>query len=402
MIEMRRQTEYNRTRSNTMVITFVCDVLGEENNGTTIATMNVARAMQAKGHEVRFVCCDKFREGQEGFYVVPEINFGPFNHYVHSNGVHLASGKDMETVKKAFEGADVVHFNFCGVLSKRAVDLAHEMGIPCTASLHTQAENFTNHVYLDKWGPANRWLYRYLRKGLFDKVEAIHYPSQFIHDFVTERHHFANKAYIISNGIQNAFTRIEVERPEEWKGKIVVAYTARYSREKAHKELIKAMSLTKHKDEIVLVLPGAGPDKMNKKFAKWTKKWCANPPVLGFHSREEMVKILNCVDIYCHVGRVDIEPVSALEAISVGIAPILTDSPVSAVSGFALSEHNLYHHGSPQSLAEAIDYWIEHPEERKKNAEAYAGFADRFGFEKSMNQMETMWQEVIANYAAKK
>ncbi|MBP5216957.1 MAG: glycosyltransferase, partial [Bacilli bacterium] len=114
------------------------------------------------------------------------------------------------------------------------------------------------------------------------------------------------------------------------------------------------------------------------------------------------VRILNCVDIYCHVGRVDIEPVSALEAISVGIAPILTDSPVSAVSGFALSEHNLYHHGSPKSLAEAIDYWIEHPEERKKNAEAYAGFADRFGFEKSMNQMEAMWQEVIANYSSKK
>ena len=28
-----------------MIITFACDVLGEENNGTTIATMNVARAM---------------------------------------------------------------------------------------------------------------------------------------------------------------------------------------------------------------------------------------------------------------------------------------------------------------------------------------------------------------------
>ena len=384
-----------------MVITFICDVLGEENNGTTIATMNVARAMKEKGHEVRFVCCDQYRKGEEGYYVVPEINFGPFNHYVHSTGVHPASGKDMGPVREALQGADVAHFNFCGALAAKAIDLAHEMGIPCTASMHTQAENFTNHVYLDKTKWGNKLMYRFLNKYLFKKVDAIHYPSQFIHDLLEKNHHFSGKAYVISNGIQNAFHRMEVERPEEWKGKIVIAYTARYSREKAHKELIKAMSLSKHKEDILLVLPGAGPDKMNKKIARWSKKWCSNPPVLGFHSREEMVKILNCVDIYCHVGRVDIEPVSALEAISVGIAPVLTDSPVSAVSGFALSEHNLSHHRSAKALAQAIDYWIEHPEERKKNAESYAGFADQFGFEKSMHQMERMWQEVIADHKSK-
>ena len=42
-----------------MVITFVCDVLGDENNGTTIATFNQIRAMQAKGHTVRVVCPDE-------------------------------------------------------------------------------------------------------------------------------------------------------------------------------------------------------------------------------------------------------------------------------------------------------------------------------------------------------
>ena len=384
-----------------MVITFVCDVLGEENNGTTIATMNVAKAMAAKGHEVRFVCCDSYRQGELGYYIVPEMRFGPFNHYVHSNGVHPASGRDLSSVKEALQGTDVVHFNFCGALSKKVVKLAHEMGIPCTASMHTQAENFTNHVYLDKTRFANKIMYSFLWNGLFKKVDAIHYPSQFIKDFLEKHEHFSNKAYVISNGIQNAFKRIEIERPKEWEDKIVIAYTARYSREKAHKELVKAMAYSKHKEDLILVLPGAGPDKMNRKIQKWCKKWCYNPPVLGFHSREEMVEILNCTDIYCHVGRVDIEPVSALEAISIGVAPVLTDSPVSAVSSFALSEHNLYHHGDSKSLAKAIDYWIEHPEERKKNADSYAGFADQFAFEKSMGKMEAMWQEVIADYKEK-
>ena len=33
-----------------MTITIVCDILGEENNGTTIACMNLIRFLRAQGH----------------------------------------------------------------------------------------------------------------------------------------------------------------------------------------------------------------------------------------------------------------------------------------------------------------------------------------------------------------
>ena len=99
-------------------------------------------------HEVRVVCCDEDKRGLDGYYIVPAINFGLFNGYVRKNGVRPASKKDEATIRKALEGADICHFNFCGFLSARSVDIAHEMGIPCTASLHTQAENYTNHVGL--------------------------------------------------------------------------------------------------------------------------------------------------------------------------------------------------------------------------------------------------------------
>ena len=38
-----------------MIIAVVSDVLGEENNGTTIAAMNLIRSLKAKGHEVRVI-----------------------------------------------------------------------------------------------------------------------------------------------------------------------------------------------------------------------------------------------------------------------------------------------------------------------------------------------------------
>lgn len=382
-----------------MTITFVCDVLGEENNGTTIATMNVIRAMKEKGHTVRIVCPDEDKIGKEGYYVIHPVNFGVFNNYVKKNGVVLSSTKDMDIVKEALTGADIVHFNFCGFLSCAVVDIAHSMGIPCTASLHTQAENFTNHFGLDHSEVINDGLYKFLYKKLFSKVDAIHYPSQFIHDLFEKKNKFHGKGYVISNGIQSYFKRIEQTRPVELENKYVIVYTARYSKEKVHKVLVKAMKYSKHRKDIILILPGAGP--LENKIRKWGKKYCVNPPVLGFHSREGMVKILNLADLYCHVGRVDIEPVSCLEAISVGICPVLTDSNLSSVSSFAIDERNIFKHGNSKDLASKIDYWLDHEQERKQCADSYLGFAKRFDFATSMNKMENMFLKTIKKYKEK-
>lgn len=382
-----------------MIIVFACDVLGEENNGTTIATMNVARSMRAKGHEVRIICCDEDKKGQPGVYYVPKVNFGILNGYVAHNGVALASTKDKETIEEALKGADVVHFNFCGFLSRYVVKRCKKLGIPMTASMHTQAENYTNHVFLEYSRLANHLWYKVLYRVLFRHVDAIHYPSEFIHELFERHCHFKSNAYVISNGIQSDFKRVEVERPESLRGKIVVAYTARYSKEKKHVLLFKAMKYSKHADDIVLLLPGAGP--LDKKFEKKYAKWCKNPPILGFHVHSQMVQLLNCCDIYAHVGRVDIEPISCLEAISIGLPPVLTDSPVSSVSSFAIDkELNVFNHRSPKDLAAKIDYFIDHPDIAKENGEKYLGLASRFDFDSSMDKMEKMFLDVAGKRAA--
>ena len=42
-----------------MNITVVCDVLGLENNGVTIAAMNLIRFLKSRNHNVRVLCADE-------------------------------------------------------------------------------------------------------------------------------------------------------------------------------------------------------------------------------------------------------------------------------------------------------------------------------------------------------
>jgi 1,2-diacylglycerol 3-alpha-glucosyltransferase len=378
-----------------MIITFICDVLGAENNGTTIATMNVIRAMKAKGHEVRIVCADQDKKGQPGYYVVPKIDFGPFNRYVEKNGVVPASHKDIMTIGEALKGADICHFNFCGSLSSFSVLLAHKMGIPCTASLHTQAENYTNHVGMMNVQWANDFWYHHLYKDLFSKVQAIHYPSQFIRDLFEAKNHFQSNGYVISNGIQKDFRPVSVSKPAALQDKIVIVFTARYSKEKYHQMLIKAIKRSHYEKKIQLILCGSGPDE--KRIKHWSEH-LTNAPILGFHSRAEMVNILNYADLYAHPSLIDIEPLSALEAMACGLTPILSDSKRSSVRYFALDKRNLFIHNKPKDLASKIDYWIEHPEEKKANSELYLNYVKQFDFATSMDRMEKMYLETIAAY----
>lgn len=84
-----------------MIITIICDVLGEENNGTTITSKRLIDNLKARGHEVRVVSPSPIKEA--GYYQVGTYNFGVFNKYVAKNGVSLAKANKPTILKAAYE-----------------------------------------------------------------------------------------------------------------------------------------------------------------------------------------------------------------------------------------------------------------------------------------------------------
>ena len=369
-----------------MTITVVCDVLGKENNGTTIAAMNLIRAMGERGHTVRVVCSDQERAGQDGFYVVPQKSVGPFNGYMDKNGVAF-SKLDRDVLRDAIDGADHVHVILPFALGVAAAQLARERDLPLTAGFHCQAENLTGHMFLKDAAAVNRLTYRVFYRKLYRFCDLIHYPSQFICNMF-EAVVGPTPHRVISNGVHECFRPRTVEKPKNWTGRFAVLFTGRYSPEKSHDVLIDAVALSRHRDEIQLILAGSGPRR--DAIVHRAQKQGIPMPIMEFYDRETLIDVINAADLYVHPAEIEIEAISCLEAISCGKVPLIADSPRSATRGFALTERNLFRCNDPRDLAERMDWWLEHPDERRACSERYLGYAQQFDYERCMDKMEQM------------
>ncbi|MDO4565497.1 MAG: glycosyltransferase [Clostridia bacterium] len=375
-----------------MKVAVVCDVLGRENNGTTIAAMNLIRSLKAKGHEVRVVCPDEERRGEEGFFVVPTIDFGVLNDYVEKNGVRLAK-RDERVLREALAGVDVMHTITPFFLTMKAISIAKETNIPITSGFHCQAENFTNHIFMMNSTRINRRMYEIFYKHVYRYSDCIHFPTQFICDVFLGVIGKNLNHRVISNGVNKAFQKREVERPRELRDRFVILFTGRYSKEKSHTVLIDAVKRSKYASDIQLIFAGSGPQKEH--LEQYARERLKNQPIFNFFSREEMIDVINYSDLYVHPAEIEIEAISCLEAISCGLVPVISNSKRSATRFFALDSRNHFKCNDSRNLAAKIDYWISHPEEKAKCSESYLGYAKRFDFDLCMDRMERMLLDAI-------
>ncbi len=374
-----------------MIITVVCDVLGEENNGTTIASMNLIRYLKSREHTVRILCADQDRVGEKNYYVVPNLSLGKLlDAYIKKVGVTLAKPQE-DVVRRAITGADHVHSMLPFGLGMKAVKICKELGISITAGFHMQAENFTSYVKLNKLEPLNKGVYKFIYKHFYKHVDGIHYPTDFIRNVFEKNVKQTTPGYVISNGVNSYVQKRESEKPEQFKDKIVILTTGRYAREKSQDTLIKAVKLSKHASSIQLILGGQG---VKEKYYKKLAKRLPIPPVFKFYSRTEIIDVLNYADLYVHPAEVELEGISCLEAIAVGKMTIVSSSPRSATRTFALDDSCIFKKRNAKDLARVIDFWIENPQKRKFYEQKYLEQAVVYEQTECMKKMEEMITEV--------
>lgn len=372
-----------------MIACIVCDILGEKNNGTTLAATNLIDYLRSKGHEVRVVCCDKDKNNLENYYVTPTLDLGKFcNKILEKNGVTPAKA-DESVLRKAIEGSDVVHLLIPFFLARRAAKIAKELNKPITASFHCQAENVTAHVFMMNFPLANTLVYKNFYKHVYQYCDIIHYPTTFIRDVFEKETHKTN-AVVISNGVNEQFYKdVPSNRISD---KFTIVCTGRYSKEKAQHLLIKATAKSKHRDDIKLVFAGAGPYENSLK--KLSAKHGTDAEFRLF-PRDELLSLLHGADLYVHTAIIEIEAIACLEAIVSGLIPVINNSPRSATKAFALDGNNLFKLNDANDLAAKIDFWYEHPELIKEYKARYKSIIGNFDQKECMHKMEEMLLSAI-------
>lgn len=369
-------------------ITVICEVLGEPNNGTTVAGLNLINYLKQKGHHVKVVCPDIDKKDTPDYYILPRLNLGPICNKIIANNNVVLPRYDRRVIYEAVKDADVVHIMLPLLISRKTSQLVRSLGIPMTAGFHAMAESLTTHFYLTGSRLANKLAYAWYDKNLYSRVDAVHYPTEFIRDTFERAVRRHTNAYVISNGVSQCFQPRTVPKPTQYADKFCILYIGRLSSEKSHKVLIKAVSKSKYADQIQLFFAGAGP--MKDQLISYARKCKIAVPMIDFYTHEDLATLINMCDLYCHPATIEIEAISCLEAISCGLVPLISDSPCSATKNFALDERNIFHAGDARDLASKIDYFFERPDVRLDMSRRYLGIRARYERERCMAQMEQM------------
>lgn len=382
-----------------MVITLVTDQFYQNNHGTSVSAQRFYNGLVALGHTVRVVSIEPENGAGNSDYALKERQFGkPITKIINSQGFQFAK-PDKEILRKSIEGADIVHIYMPFKLGYSAIRMCREMNVPCTAGFHLVPENITSTIYLNKSYTVNKVLWKRFYNTTYRYVKHIHCPSIMVANQL-EHHKYHAKLHIISNGYNDEFRHLEAEKCEELpflndKDKFVITFIGRFSREKRHDLLIKAVLNSKYKDKIQLVFGGKGPTK--KHIMKMSKK-LPNYPIFSFFTRWQLISLHNQADLYVHPAEIEVEGMTAIEAIACGCVPLVSDSPKSATSQFAVHENSVFKHGDIKDLANKIDWWIENPEELKSQKEIILKHAQEFTVERSMNYYIEMFEDAIADW----
>lgn len=381
-----------------MIICFVVDVYKDRSNGTSMSAFRSAKMLRQKGHEVRIVAVkDKekleYEEGEFGekLYLCKE-NYIPLVTEI-SHKQHMRFAKpDINLMKKAFQGCDIVHFFLPFALEIEGIKLCKELKIPYTTAFHLQPQHISYNMNFN-FDFFNDYLYRRFYRHFYAYAHHIHCPSKLMQDEL-KRIGYKAKTYVISNGFELSMQNSQAKKEEN--GFFNIVSVGRFSKEKRQDVLIKALATNKYSKQIKLHLHGLGPRQDYLK--NLCSKLLANECEFGFLENSLLMQKLVSMDLYVHAAEVESEAISCLEAISLGLVPVIANSKISATNQFALDERSLFKTNDIKDLNKKIKYWIENQDELKKMQTAYKNSVAKYELSLCVDKLLQMFDEARKDF----
>lgn len=364
-------------------------------NGVSSAVVALRSRLINQGIDVRVIACENpDKEGPQPDYPLKHYVFPIFEPIIKKNGFRYAS-IDKHTIKEAVQWADVVHLMEGFPFEATTAKIARQLGKPCVGTYHIFTENITANLGNGRSTFINKLINKWWSSSVYNHCKCVQCPTQRVKEHL-EANGYTSELRVITNGIDLSQTPTTQSEPSTNPYRILCV--GRLSNEKDQITLIRAMRHSKYAHNIELVFAGNGPkaDKIKRAARKLFEDGVVkHEPTFGFYTLKQLQEIAASSWLYIHCAKIEVEGLSCLEAIQQGLVPVIAKGGLSATSQFALDEHSTFPVRDYKALAERIDWWIEHPEQRRHMSRLYAESVQRYSAETSTRNIIEMYESAL-------
>ena len=371
----------------------VIDAWLEPYNGTTVSTRRFVAALEAAGHRVEVLAIGRGDacavQTASAITAFEQLSVPGFNRLINAMRAPLAK-PDRARIREALARCDVLHVQFPFMLGYATVVEAQKTRVPIVCSFHVQPENILLNIGL-KGEPLRGWLYRLFVWAFYARADLVIAPTPFAADLL-RGHGVSRPIRVISNGVPAAFFDHERRRGPAADGRIRILSVGRLAKEKSQETLLRAVAACTHRARIDLTLAGAGPRQAE--LIRLAAQLGLDVHI-GPISDAALLDHYADADLFVHCGAVELEGMSVLEAMAMGLPILVSDSPDSALARLIPDEARRFHASDPTDLAAKLDDWLERPEELAAEGIANRTFAEGFAHARSVEALVAAYREVV-------
>ena len=384
-----------------MKVLFVINGYYTKGNGLSGSARRTVKKLKEAGINVKVLSVrNSDPNGPQPDFVLNDFHIPLFDTLVKKQGYEF-SKTDKSVIREAVSWADVVHLEEPFFLQYEACKIAKELNKPLTGTYHIHPENLFASVGLDRVHFFNKRTMIIWRDYVFNNCKILQCPTENVKGRLL-RYRFKPELRVISNGLvmEDLLTKTDedIKDTNINDAKYRIITIGRFSAEKDLTTLLKAMKYCRHSQDIRLIFAGRGPkkNKLERMANRLVKRGILKyPPIFGFYTLKELQKLSCSVDLYIHCAYIEVEGLSCMEAIQVGIVPIIAKGRYTATSQFALTDMSTYISKNPKDLADKIDYWLDHDELRKEEAKKYIGLGNKYNIDYSIQQTIKMFEDAL-------
>lgn len=389
-----------------MKVLFVVNNFYIKGNGLSASAQRTVSHLRSRGLEVEVLSAKNPVEGEEEpKFSLENLKIPVFDKLVRSQGYIFAKEDEM-TIEKAVKWADIIHLEEPFFLQMKVAKVARRLNKPCVGTYHLHPENLYASINMEKNFVLNDSTMLMWRNTVFNKCVIVQCPTYNVKERLL-RWKFKARLKVITNGLarEALSSKKEVKEEKLSDSKYTVITIGRHSKEKDPITLLRSMKYSKYNKDIQLLFLGRGPKtgELEKYANKLVEKGIIKyPPIFKFCTLDELQAITAASDLYIHLAYIEVEGLSCLEAIQMGVVPIIAKYKYSATSQFALNEMSKFKARNAKDLASKIDYWLSDDERRKKEAKKYRIYNKEYDIEKSIDEIISMYQEALDIYYKRK